>query len=233
MPGRTQKSDRPPLTRDRVIEAALRLMDEEGLEAISMRRVARDVGVEAMSLYHHVADKEDLLAGVVERVMAEFVVPATPDAGWDRYGREVARAWRRLLTAHPHVMPLLAHSDQKVVRPHSLRPMEEALRVLREAGLSERDAVQGFHVMGGYIMGFVLLEAGGMFGRSDDHGGAAHPAPAWSAVVSAETYPYIAASLPHLDACDLDEQFEFGLDLMFEGLRARAGRSPSPVGETA
>ena len=93
----TQK--REPLTRGRVVEAALRVMDEEGLEAVSMRRIAREVGVEAMSLYHHVEDKEDLLDGICERVMAGFEFPGPSRTGRRTAGE--ARAWRRLLKAHP------------------------------------------------------------------------------------------------------------------------------------
>ena len=85
---------REPLTRDRVIEAALRVMDTEGLEAVSMRRVAREVGVEAMSLYHHVEDKEDLLDGICEHVMAGFDFPDLVD-DWAENCRRGARAWRR------------------------------------------------------------------------------------------------------------------------------------------
>ena len=91
---------REPLTRERVVEAALRVMDEEGLDAVSMRRVAREVGVEAMSLYHHVEDKEDLLDGICEHVMAGFEFP-DPVEDWAENCRRGARAWRRLLQAHP------------------------------------------------------------------------------------------------------------------------------------
>jgi AcrR family transcriptional regulator len=72
---RTQTLRREPLTRERIIEAAMRLMDKEGLEAVTMRRIGRELGVEAMSLYNHVADKEDILSGVVEAVMGEYEFP--------------------------------------------------------------------------------------------------------------------------------------------------------------
>src|SRR6188472_1378464 len=100
-PGRTaDKAPRVPLTRDRITEAALRLMDAEGLDAVSMRRVAREVGVEAISLYNHVRDKDDLLNAVIERIMASFEFPdGTGD--WMEQAKAGARSWRRLLQAHP------------------------------------------------------------------------------------------------------------------------------------
>ena len=98
---------RERLSRDRIIEAALRVMDGEGLEAVTMRRIGRELGVEAMSLYNHVEDKDDILEGVTERVMNEFEFP--PSTGdWASDAREMAREWRRLLGLHPSVCQLLA-----------------------------------------------------------------------------------------------------------------------------
>ncbi|HEX6131810.1 MAG TPA: TetR/AcrR family transcriptional regulator C-terminal domain-containing protein [Actinomycetota bacterium] len=222
---------REPLTRERVVEAALRVMDEEGLEAVSMRRVAREVGVEAMSLYNHVRDKEDLLDGVAVRVMAEFGFPDEDEAADPiGYGREVARAWRRLLRAHPNVIALFATRHKPFGDVESLRPMEVALRALTDVGLSAEDAVQAFHVFGGYIMGYVLMETGQMFGPGDDGGADVE---ALRRTLPAEDLPNVTAALPWLATCDLDAQFEFGLDLLLEGLRARvaaaqpAGRGPA------
>src|SRR3990170_4502455 len=158
---------REPLTRERIVEAALRLMDLEGLEAVSMRRVAREVGVEAMSLYHHVEDKEDLLDGICELVMAEFDFPERVD-DWAENCRRGARAWRRLLQAHPAVMRLFAEQRGPVRSIDSMRPMEFALEILRGAGLSDRDTAQAFHAFGGYIQGFVMMELGSIAGGSDE-----------------------------------------------------------------
>ena len=96
---------RAKLSRDRVIEAALRIMDEEGLDAVSMRRVAHELGVEAMSLYHHVGDKDELLDGICERVMGDFEFPELT-GDWAQDCRAGARAWRRLMQKHPEVIEL-------------------------------------------------------------------------------------------------------------------------------
>jgi len=210
----TPSKQRTPLTRERITQAALHIMDTEGLEAVSMRRVAREVGVEAMSLYNHVHDKDDLLNGVVEQIMREFPFPDDgPVKDWLEAGRDVARGWRSLLRAHPSAIQLFAERKTPIATEDGLRPMDVALTALRNAGLSERDAVQAFHTIGGYIFGYVMMETGRLFGDPAD----AHEFPE----VSAERLPSVAACAPFLANCDFDEQFEFGLDLMIEGLRAK------------
>jgi AcrR family transcriptional regulator len=211
------KRTREPLTRERVIEAALRVMDEEGLEAVSMRRVAREVGVEAMSLYHHVDDKEDLLDGVCERVMAEFDFPDAVD-DWQENCRRGARAWRRLLQAHPAVMRLFAEQRGPVRSIESMRPTEYALRLLRGCGLTDRDTAQAFHAFGGYIQGFVMMELGSIAGGSDEAHLKAH---AELAAALPDEFAALQAVSPYFAECDADEQFEFGLDLLIRGLEAK------------
>jgi AcrR family transcriptional regulator len=214
---------RDPLTRDQVVEAALRVMDAEGLDAVSMRRVAREVGVEAMSLYNHVRDKEDLLDGVVDLVMRSFAFPeARSGDDWVAYGRAIARSWRDLLKAHPNVVALFAHRHKPMRSFESLRPMEAALRALREMGLSVEDSVRAFQVIGGYIMGYVMMESGQMFTPGDE----GDPA-TLARELPAHELPCIAAALPFMADCDVDAQFEFGLDLMLDGLRARGERRPA------
>jgi AcrR family transcriptional regulator len=212
---------RERLTRERVIDAALELMDAEGVEAITMRRVAREVGVEAMSLYNHVADKEDLLDGVCARVMADF---RFPDEGgdWVDTARHGASEWRRVLKSHPNVLALFAERHKPMTQLDALMPMEFALRTIGRAGMTEREAVQVFNVMGGYIMGFVMMESGRMFG-----GGTMHKDEPMTdeigPMLASGQLPCVAAALPHFASCDPDEQFAFGLDLLLAGLQTRYG----------
>ena len=212
---------REPLTRDRVVDAALRVMDEEGLEAVSMRRIAREVGVEAMSLYHHVEDKEDLLDGVCERVMADFEFPE-PVGDWAEDCRRGARAWRQLLKQHPNVMRLFAEERGPVRSPESMRPTEYALRLLRGAGLSDRDTAQAFHAFGGYIQGFVMMELGSIAGGADPEHAKAHAA---LAEALPDEFDTLQAVGPYFLECGADEQFEFGLDLLIRGLGAKVGEA--------
>jgi AcrR family transcriptional regulator len=220
----TTTKPRERLTRERVIDAALAVMDSEGLDAVSMRRVAREVGVEAMSLYHHVRDKDDLLQGICDRVMATFEVPTHGDS-WEERARAGARAWRDLLRTHPDLMRLFAETHGPDPQsPESLRPTEYALRLFREVGLSDRDAVQAFHAFGGYIQGFVMMEGGSI--KLRDHG-ETFAAAAFKAGLSPEEFPALTATHRYFAECDADEQFEFGLDLMLRGLRSRVDADAS------
>src|SRR5262245_38399910 len=101
---------RERLTRDRVVEAAIRIMDDEGLDAVTMRRVAREVGVEAMSLYNHVRDKDDLLDAVRLHLFREFSFPDLDGNDPFEGGRQIAHAWRDLMLAHPNLLELMAES---------------------------------------------------------------------------------------------------------------------------
>lgn len=212
-PARTR---REPLTRARIIQTALRLMDAGGLEAVTMRNIGRELGVEAMSLYNHVADKEDILSGVVESVMGEFEFPEEAD-DWTETARRTARAWRCLLKTHPNVITLMSEQRKPITSPEALRPMEHALGILRRAGLSGEETVRAFRAFGGYIQGFVLAEIANMFGgeqvevRPDD----------FARFLPAEELPFITAHLAHLFHCDFDAEFEYGLDLMIRGLETK------------
>jgi AcrR family transcriptional regulator len=213
-----QKPRREPLSRERIIRAALRIMDEEGLEAVSMRRIGRELGVEAMSLYNHVKDKEDILDSVCEAVLSEFRIPDAD--GWSEGARLAAREYRRLLLAHPTVITLMTERKRPLTTAGSLRAYEFALEVFRTAGLSEADAVKAFHVFGGYILGFVTMELGLMVGGPEDEAHAqAHQEVA--RMLESADLPRMREAMPHFLNCDLEEQFEFGLDLLIEGLRAR------------
>jgi len=212
-----EKPRRERLTRERIVRTALRIMDEEGLEAVTMRRVGRDLGVEAMSLYNHVNDKEDILDGICELVLSEFRVPQVE--GWDEAARLAAREYRRLLLAHPTVITLMTERKRPFTTADSLRAFEFALDVFRTAGLSEADSVKAFHAFGGYILGFVTMEGGLMVGAQDDAHARAHQE--MERVIDSADLPRLREALPYLIDCDVDAQFEFGLDLMIEGIRAK------------
>jgi TetR/AcrR family tetracycline transcriptional repressor len=215
-----ERARREPLTRERIIRAALRIMDEEGLEAVTMRRIGHELGVEAMSLYNHVEDKEEILDGICEAVLTEFRIPLAD--GWAEGARLAAHEYRRMLLAHPTVITLMTERKRPFTNPESLHVYEFVLEVFRLAGLSEADSVKAFHVFGGYILGFVTLELGLMVGgRQDEAHARAHQEMA--RLVEAADLPRLREAMPHFMNCDLEEQFEFGLDLLIDGIRARAG----------
>jgi TetR/AcrR family tetracycline transcriptional repressor len=217
----TGTKQREKLSRDRVIGAALRVMDKDGLEAVSMRRVAREVGVEAMSLYNHVQGKDDLLEGIRQRVFSEFVFPdLDPDDPYEN-GRRVAQSWRDLLKAHPNMLELLAEEHEPPSSLEAFQAMEVGLAVLSSMGVPEDEIVQVFHAFGGYIQGYTMMEHEMDFQK---HGGAAGLAEL-ARRIDATQLPCVAAALPYMADCDLDAQFTLGLDLMLEGIRARYGTS--------
>ena len=211
----SERPRREPLTRDRIIQAALLIMDEEGLDAVTMRRVGRELGVEAMSLYNHVRDKEDILDRITETVLGGLRVPKADD--WAESARLTAREFRRVLLAHPGVMTLLTERDKPFTNADSLQMYERVFDLFRTAGLSEAETAQAFHVFGGYILGSVTLELGLMVGspKDDEH----HQEMAQ--LVASADLPRMQEVMPYLIDCDLDAQFDFGLDLMLEGLRSR------------
>jgi AcrR family transcriptional regulator len=211
-----QTSRRTPLTQERIVDAALRVMDAEGLEAVTMRRIGRELGVEAMSLYNHVEDKDDILNGVTERVMTEFEYP--PFSGdWLEDARAMAREWRRLLGLHPSVCQLLAERHKPLEGLASYRAMDAALGLLRSAGLSDRGAAQAFNALGSYILGYVTMEQGLMLGNDEEN---ARQHDMAMDALQGSGLDNVVACLPHFAECNPDQQFEFGLDLIFRGIRA-------------
>jgi AcrR family transcriptional regulator len=215
---------RTPLTRQRIVRAALRIMDEEGLQAVSMRRIGRELGVEAMSLYNHVRDKDDILDAICEEVLTEFRVPEERE--WAEAVRAAAGEYRRLLLAHPRVITLMTGRKGPFTNPDSLRVYEFALGLFRDAGLSVADSVNAFNAFGSYILGSVTMELGPTIaGSADEAHVRAHTEMA--RLAASVGLPRIAEALPCMVDCDFQEQFEFGLDLLIEAVQARL---PAPPG---
>ena len=200
---------RQPLSRRRILEAAVRFVDREGLEALSMRKLGSELGVEAMSLYNHVPNKGALLDGMVEVLLGELEVPSE-DEGWERRIREAYRAFRRLAHEHPNVFPLL------VVRPPETMDgiwlVEEFLKTLREAGFDPQTALYAFRALSSYASGYAMAEIRGF---------AMEPAGAraGAGTLSVDDFPHIHELDAPLRQVDHDAEFEFGLDLILTGLQ--------------
>jgi TetR/AcrR family tetracycline transcriptional repressor len=208
---------RERLTRDKIVGAALAIMDAEGLETVTMRRVGRELGVEAMSLYNHVEDKDALLDGVCEQVMRGFSFP--PHASdWTVEARALARSFRRVLRSHPNVITLFSQHTGRMLSFDAFRPMEAALSCLRRAGLSEHETAQAYRMLGGFIFGFVLMEVGQQFGKDLPEGMTPEQV---AQMLPPDELPTTGALLAELANCDPDVDFEYGLDLMIRGLQAR------------
>ncbi|WP_345216557.1 TetR/AcrR family transcriptional regulator C-terminal domain-containing protein [Georgenia halophila] len=149
------------MSRERVLQAALALVDAEGVDALSMRRLARELGCNAMALYRYAPSRDALLDGVVESVMAELA--STRDgADWEDQLRRTAHDFRNLALAHPRVVPLLATrplSTPLGLRPlGTLRPLEMLVALLVDAGFSPSDALHVYRAYFGFLYGHVLTE---------------------------------------------------------------------------
>lgn len=144
-----------PLTRDEILTAALRLIDEGGVAALTMRRVAESVGVEAMSLYHHVPNKDALLDGVIELVLREMSVPKPMPENWMDLMEAMLSEFRRVLVEHPNVLPLVA--NRPPATPTASPYMRVPLEVLAKAGLPATDVVALYQSLLAFTFGHSLL----------------------------------------------------------------------------
>src|SRR5437879_1355197 len=142
-----------PLSKDRVLRAAVDLADRGGIEARSMRRLGQELGVEAMSLYNHVRNKEELLNGMIDIVFSEIDLPAA-DADWSTAMRRRAISARQALKRHPWAIGLMESRAQP--GPATLRHHDSVLRNLREGGMSIETAAHAYSLLDSYIYGFTL-----------------------------------------------------------------------------
>ena len=218
---------RAPLSRQQVLLGALRYIDEQGLAALSMHKLGAALGVKGMSLYKHVADKNDLLDGLVDVLWAE-IDDQPPSHNWRQAIPALARALRALVHRHPHAAPLL--TSRMVVPRHAVRIMDSYLRIMREAHVPERCAVSLLRAATTYGIGYALTELTlPQFEPTD-------PANPMSGAVAllgpgAPENLVRTAYLVCVD-CDLSDQFDIGIDLMVGGLEAYlASIGAAPTGD--
>ena len=215
-----QADRRVPLTKDRVLRAAISLADDGGIGSLAMRKLGQALGVEAMSLYKHVASKEDLLDGIADHVLTQIDLPAA-DGDWETAIWQCAISAHTALAAHPWACNLIMSIPRPL--PARLRYMDSVLRCLRQAGFSAAATYHGYHALDSHILGFTLWEAGHAI-KPEEIAGLA----AFLPVLTADGYPYLAEhAAQHLTGTGSQEQgeFEFGLRLIIDGLkRIRAAR---------
>jgi AcrR family transcriptional regulator len=210
---------RRKLNRDQVLTAAMAVADEGGTEALTMQRIGRRLGVEAMSLYRHVRNKDDILDGLVDLVIGELELPAA-GAAWRTAMRARAIAVREALTRHPWAIELI--ESRLAPGPINLRHREAVTGVLRHAGFTIAMTTHVYNVLDSYIYGFVLQEQTLPFrGREE----LAEVGEALLSGVDANAYPHLSEVASSLLAAGFDygDEFAWGLDLILDALeRARA-----------
>ncbi|RKG91884.1 TetR/AcrR family transcriptional regulator C-terminal domain-containing protein [Corallococcus terminator] len=226
--GATPRRGRPRggsgLTREKVLQTALTLVDRDGTEALSMRKLATVLGVDAMSLYHHVANKDAVLDGVAELFLAA-IEPPGPTGDWREDVRALAAAFRHAAVQHPRAAPLVLTRQLK--SNQGLAGTESALAILHAAGFPPEEAVHALRSVLAFLVGTLLREVssgptfsgqnlGGLAGRRAD--------------LKDSGFPHVAWAAPHLAACHHLTEFNFGLELLVAALEQRLSprRAPSP-----
>ena len=214
-PARTQGA----LSRDRILAVAVELADEGGIATLSMRRLAQRLGVDPMSLYNHVRDKEDLLDGLAETIVGEIEAPPVTD-DWRSTLAATILAARSTMLRHPWAAGVI--ESRATPGPATMRHMEVVLRTLRDGGFSVDLAHHALHVLGSRVLGFSQDLFDDRAADEPDPDEAARMARAW-----ATAFPSIAElamAVRHdggLGGCDDDVEFRFGLDLILDGLEER------------
>ena len=209
---------RAPLSRERVLRAAIDLADAGGIESLTMRRLAQELGVEAMTLYYYVANKDEILNGIVEMVVAEIELPSA-GAEWKSALRATAMSAYELMIRHRWAASLvLTGAGDSMARK---RYMEAILGCLRGAGFSASLTDHAYHALESHIMGFTLWEVGMDLPGDDD---LAALATGFLAELPADEFPHLVEHVhQHLKPHDPSDEgeFAFGLDLILDGLERK------------
>ncbi len=216
------------LTREVVLRTALEIVDRDGVEGLSMRRLGQALGRDPMSLYRHATNKAALLDGVAELVLDQLTVDTTDD-DWAAQLRTVARAYRDLALTHPNVVPLLVTrplATPLALRPlGTLRPLEACLGLLTRAGFTDVDALHIYRSLFGFLHGHVLDELQELVHNPEETDDllrlGLHRLPL-------REFPLLRALAPVLVAYDGAAELERGLDLLLTGLRAQHSPTPPP-----
>jgi AcrR family transcriptional regulator len=220
----TQTEPRLPLNRDRILQAALGLADEGGIESLTMRKLGQTLGFEAMSLYNYVANKDDLLDGILDVVLGESEPPSRAGQ-WQTAIRSSAISIHQSLTRHPWACPLLLSPGR--IRPARLHYMDSLLGRLREAGFSAETTYHAYHVLDAHIFGFSLWQANHSYNTVQVSDMAAE----FERMIPVDVFPYLhehgeqhLTEGPHHAV----SAFEFGLDLILDGLKKIRSRKEAP-----
>lgn len=213
-----------PLSKERVLRQALALADKEGIDALSMRRLGRELGAGAMSLYHHVGNKEELLDGMVDLVFAEIHLPES-GGRWQAAMRARAVSAREVLARHPWAITLM--ESRTTPGPANLRHREAVTASLRKAGFSIQMATHANWLLDSYIYGFALQEASLPFADADELADMTHEV--FLPQLPPEEYPYLNEAATELMEGDYDpaDEFTYGLDMILDALeRGRLSAKP-------
>jgi AcrR family transcriptional regulator len=232
LPERQARRRREPISREAIVTAAIQLLDREGLAALSMRRLAEELGTGAATLYWHVGSKDGLLDLVFDELIGEEQVPDADPSRWQEQLKDIARAQRRVSLRHPYLVRISI--GRIPMGPSALRFSERVLAILRAGGLPPRLAVQGYLLLIATVNGFTLDETGvDDAGPAGADGGPATRDPAslqeaaniardYVAALPAEHFPHMVSLADEFAFADADERFELLIDIFVDGLARHA-----------
>jgi len=217
-----EAATRSPVNRDLAVERAVAVADREGIEAVTMRRLARELGVEAASLYHHVSGKDEILDGLVDMVSAEIEFSSRTD-GWRPPIRQRAHNTRAVLRRHPWAVALMA--SRTTPGPATLRLLETGIGYFRRDGFSVEAAAHSISTVDSYVHGFVLQEVNLPFRDESE----------LTAMTSAIMDQFPRADFPYLFELTIEHvlqpgynygnEFDVGLEVVLDGVDARLGQA--------
>ena len=222
---RPKTEPRTPLTRPRALSTAIALADAHGIGWLTMRRLAEALSVEAMSLYHHIANKDDILDGMVEIVFSEIDLPRD-DTDWKTAMHQRAGSVRAALTRHPWAISIM--ESRTSPGPSTLRHHDAMIGCCRRAGLSIEMAAHAFSLIDSYIYGFVLQEVNLPFDNADDLERVVETIMPY---LSADDYPnLVELTTRHVlqPGYNYGDEFDFGISLILDGLAAAARGTHAP-----
>lgn len=216
-PAKTKATPREPVTKDRAVQVAVSLADAGGLESLSMRKLAQELGIEAMSLYYHVKNKDDLIDGMVDVVFSEIVLPS-PDDGWKSAMRERAESARAVLARHPWAIALMRSTPGAATLKH----LDATIGCLRGAGFSPAMAGHAMSLLDSYVDGFALQEASLPLDETGGISAATEDILAQQQMMS-NAFPHlaeIAAAYILQPGYAFGNEFRFGLQVILDGIEA-------------
>jgi AcrR family transcriptional regulator len=222
---RPSRGPKPALTLDRIVEAAVQLADSEGLEGLSMRRVAAELGTGTMSLYRYVPGKGELLDLMLDRVQRPAENPADPGVGWRAALEALARATLALYRRHPWLLQV--NQSRPILGPSALDGMEKVLSLIRPMGLSDPELVSAIIMIDGYVVGAARSQ---LYEQEAERRTGLTDAEFWQAQVpmlekamASGRYPVMASLSEDAFGTDFDH-FEFGLQRILDGLEVLVAR---------
>lgn len=223
----TRAQPRVPLSRERVLNTALKLADQGGLESLSMRKLGQELGVEAMAVYYHFANKDEVLDGIVDLVFGEIDLPVA-GADWKTAMRQRAISLRDVLARHRWAIGMM--ESRRNPGPANLRHHDAVIGNLRAAGFDIEMVAHAYSLLDGYIYGFALTKMNLPFDSGDDVAGLAQdmlePFPLGD-------YPNLIAFITEhavKPGYDFGDEFEYGLDVILDGLERLRGTGPTAAG---